>query len=183
MKHICPWWLGYSFDNSLRRVFHRPEQILAPYVKEGMKVIDIGCGMGFFSIGMARLVGDQGLVISVDLQQKMLEVLERRARKAGVAHRIRFHHCEKDIIGVHERVDFALTFWMVHEVPDPGTLMRQLYRILKPGARLLLVEPKLHVSHSQFQQVVVSAGSAGFQLCEYPSIGLSRAALFDTSTT
>ena len=55
--------------------------MLAPYVKEGMIVIDIGCGMAFFSIGMARLVGEQGLVISVDLQQKMLEVLERRAKK------------------------------------------------------------------------------------------------------
>jgi ubiquinone/menaquinone biosynthesis C-methylase UbiE len=183
MTHICPWWLAYSFDNSLRRLLHRPEEMLAPYVKEGMIVIDIGCGMGFFSIGMARLVGDQGLVISVDLQQKMLEVLERRAKKAGVAHRIRLHLCEKNNIGVCEEVDFALTFWMLHEVPDPGILMRQVYAILKPTARLLLVEPKGHVSHSQFQEVVASAGSAGFQLREYPFIGLSRAALLDKSTT
>ena len=81
MTHICRLWLAYSFDNSLRRLLHRPEEMLAPYVKEGMIVIGIGCGMAFFSIGMARLVGEQGLVISVDLQQKMLEVLERRAKK------------------------------------------------------------------------------------------------------
>ena len=183
MTHLCPWWLAYSFDNSLRRLLHRPEEMLAPYVKEGMRVIDIGCGMGFFSIGMARLVGDQGLVISVDLQQKMLDTVHRRAEKAGVAHRIRLHRCKRDNIGIQEEVDFALTFWMVHEVPDPRILMRQVYAILKPTARLLLVEPKGHVSHSQFQEVVASAGSAGFQLREYPFIGLSRAALLDKSTT
>ena len=183
MTHICPWWFAYSFDNALRRLFHKPEQMLAPYVKEGMRAIDIGCGMGFFSIGMARLVGDEGSVISVDLQQKMLDTVHRRAEKAGVAHRIRLHRCERDNIGIQEEVDFALLFWMVHEVPAPQILMRQVYSILNSEGKLLLVEPNLHVSHTQFQEVVASAGGAGFTLREYPNIGLSRAALLDKSTT
>ena len=51
-------------------------------------MLDVGCGMGLFSLAMAKLVGDQGQVIAVDLQQKMLDVLRRRAEKAGVADRI-----------------------------------------------------------------------------------------------
>ena len=57
--HTCPWWGGFFIDNPLRRLLHKPERILAPYVRRGMKVIDFGCGMGLFSIAMAvsTLVG------------------------------------------------------------------------------------------------------------------------------
>ena len=79
--HVCPWWLAYTFDNPLRKIFHKPQKMLDPYVKAGMKVMDIGCGMGFFSIGMAKLVGDKGKIFSVDLQPKMLEVTEKAAEK------------------------------------------------------------------------------------------------------
>ena len=79
--HVCPWWGGYFIDNRLRRWLHNPEQILAPYVSPGMTAMDFGCGMGMFSIAMAKLVGDKGRVIAVDLQQKMLDVLQKRARR------------------------------------------------------------------------------------------------------
>jgi 2-polyprenyl-3-methyl-5-hydroxy-6-metoxy-1,4-benzoquinol methylase len=68
--HVCPWWLAYTFDNPIRKLFHKPQKMLSLYVKEGMSVMDVGCGMGFFSIGMARMVGDNGNVIAVDLQKK-----------------------------------------------------------------------------------------------------------------
>ena len=89
--NICPWWLAYAFDNPFRRFLHSPEKILGPYVAEGMTVLDVGCGMGFFSIGLAKLVGNKGCVIAVDVQQKMLNALEKRAEKAGVLNRIRIH--------------------------------------------------------------------------------------------
>ena len=96
MGHVCPWWHAYTFDNPLRRLLHNPSAIVGEHVGEGMRVLDLGCGMGFFSIAMARMVGDSGLVIAVDLQQKMLDVLMRRATRAGVAARIRPHRCDPD---------------------------------------------------------------------------------------
>jgi 2-polyprenyl-3-methyl-5-hydroxy-6-metoxy-1,4-benzoquinol methylase len=54
--HVCPWWLAYTFDNPIRRFFHKPDQMLAKFVKEGMTVVDIGCGMGYFSIGLAKIL-------------------------------------------------------------------------------------------------------------------------------
>jgi ubiquinone/menaquinone biosynthesis C-methylase UbiE len=117
-NHICPWWLAYTFDNPFRRFFHNPEKMLGSYVAKGMTVLDIGCGMGFFSIGLAKLVGDKGCVIAADVQPKMLSVLEKRAEKVGVLNRIRIHRCEPDKLGVETTVDFILVFWMVHEVPD-----------------------------------------------------------------
>ena len=88
MAHVCPWWVGYFIDNPLRRWIHNPEQILRPYVKPGMRVLDFGCGMGLFAIAMAKMVGDDGCVVAVDLQRRMLDTLKKRAAKAGVAARI-----------------------------------------------------------------------------------------------
>ena len=86
--HVCPWWLAYTFDNPVRKLIHNPRRIFGDHIKEGMTVMDVGCGMGYFSIGMAKLVGAAGKVIAVDLQQKMLDVMHRRARRSGVADRI-----------------------------------------------------------------------------------------------
>jgi len=116
--HVCPWWLAYTFDNSIRKLFHNPEKILRPYLQEGMTVMDVGCGMGYFSIGMAKIIGTKGRVFCVDLQPKMLEITQKRAGRAGMAARIVPHRCGPDKVGLQEKFDFILVFWMAHEVPD-----------------------------------------------------------------
>ena len=177
--HVCPWWLAYTFDNRIRRIFHKPEKIFAPYLHEGMTALDIGCGMGFFSIGMAKIVGESGSVIAVDLQQKMLNALEKRAERAGVSDRIFLYRCESEDIGNHQNVDFTLTFWMVHEVPNQERFFKQIYTALKPAGKYLLVEPIMHVSHARYQKSVSLARQVGFIALDTPSIRLSRTTLFE----
>ena len=104
--HVCTWWIAYTFDNPLRKLFHNPAKIFRDHIKEGMTVVDVGCGMGYFSIGMAKLVGANGKVIAVDLQQKMLDVMQRRARRSGVADRIIAHRCGSNSLGLRESADF-----------------------------------------------------------------------------
>lgn len=176
--HICPWWGGYFIDNRLRRWLHDPEKIVGPYVQPGMTVVDAGCGMGFFSIAMAGMVGDAGRVIAVDFQPRMLEVLRERAERAGVAHRIRIHRCRPDRLGVDERADFALAFAMVHEVTDPRRLLGEILACLKPGGRLLVAEPRLHVSGTAFGRTAALADQAGLKVVERPKVPWCRAALF-----
>lgn len=176
--HAYPWWLAYTFDNPVRRLLHRPQKLLDPYIEPGMTVMDIGCGMGIFSIGMAKIVGDEGHVIAVDLQQKMLDILRKRAARLGVVHRIRTHQSQLDRIGIEEAVDFILAFWMVHEVRDTHRFLSQVYSCLLPGGKLLLAEPKIHVSQMAFWETVSDVQKAGFALCEEPRIPLSRAAVF-----
>ena len=179
MPHICPWWGGYFIDNPLRRLLHNPEKIVGPYVEPGMTVMDIGCGMGLFSIAMANLVGDQGLVIAVDLQQKMLDVLRRRARRVGVATRIQLHQCEQNHLGVNTQADFALAFMMIHEVPDQRRLLGEIRACLKRGGRLLVAEPRLHVSGRAFGQTVVLAKEVGLEVIEEPKVRWCRAVVFE----
>jgi len=178
-KHVCPWWLAYTFDNPLRRIFHKPEEMFTPYLQEGMTAIDLGCGMGYFSIGMAKLVGETGRIISVDLQQKMLDILKKRAKKAGVANRITTLWCDENSIGIHEAVDFALAFWMAHETPDERSFLRQVHAILKPSGKLLLAEPKGHVTFSEFKKTLSIAQGLGFKPIDSPVISLSHAAVFE----
>ncbi len=175
---ICPWWFAYFFDNRLRRLFHSPEKLLKNYVKEGMTTIDIGCGMGYFSLGMARLVKESGAVIAVDVQQEMINITEKRAEKEGLFDRIAPHLCQPEKIGIHHPVDFALVFWVAHEVPDEKSLFEQLFTILKPSGNLLLVEPKIHVSRSRYDSIIQAAESAGFKQNEQPKISFSRACIF-----
>jgi ubiquinone/menaquinone biosynthesis C-methylase UbiE len=175
---VCPCWMCYTFDNPLRRLVQDPGKLLGPYLHEGQTALDVGCGIGYFTIGMAKLVGSPGRVIAVDLQQKMLDALKRRAERHGLADRVRLLRCESDRLGVVEPVDFILTFWMVHEVPDVPRLMHELRACLKPSGRYLLVEPLWHVPKPRFEATVAAAASAGFKLSARPRVGLSRTALF-----
>ena len=174
-RRVCPWWGGYFIDNRFRRWLHDPERILSPHVRPGMTVMDFGCGMGMFAIAFARLVGDQGRVIAIDVQQKMLDVLVRRAKKAGVAERIHGHRCGADSIEFDDAIDFALAFYSVHEVPDQRRLLGEIGICLRPQGRMLVVEPIKHVPAKDFETMVSVAEEIGFEADERPRICLSRA--------
>jgi ubiquinone/menaquinone biosynthesis C-methylase UbiE len=176
--YVCPWWFAHSFDNPLRRYVQNPEQILSSLVGTGQTVVDLGCGMGYFTIPLARLVGDNGHVIAVDLQPQMLRGVQRRAERAGLQPRIQLHQCRAQALDLHAAVDFALAFWMVHEVLDKRRFLQEVVGLLKSRARFLLVEPKLHVSKAAFRHTVELAHAAGLSPLAEPRIGLSQAVLF-----
>lgn len=173
-SHVCPWWLAYSFDNPIRRWIHRPRRLLAPYVQEGMQVADIGCGMGIFSIAMAKLVGDSGRVIAMDLQEKMIEITRQRAKRAGVEQRIQTVRGTADRLQGQAFINFALAFWMVHEVPDRFVFFEKIHNSLAPDGKLLMAEPALHVSRKDFNRSLREASKAGFRPhAQQPRIRLS----------
>lgn len=180
--HTCPWWLLFTFDNALRRLIHDPQKILRSYVKQGDTVLDVGCGMGFFTLGLAELVGQDGRVIAADLQKQMLAGLQKRAEKAGLRERIQLCRSTSDDTGVEEAVDFALAFWMVHEVRQPTLFLRQIHKLLVPGGKFLVVEPLIHVTGRAFVQTVSLANDSGFRVVDQPKVRFSRAVLLGKQT-
>ena len=182
--HVCPWWLGYFHLGPIRRWLQNPEKILSPYVKPGMKVLDIGPGMGFFTLEMAKLAGPEGRVVAIDLQPKMIRALERRARRAGLADHIDARVCTADSLGADDLVgiiDFSSVFYVVHEVPDVPGFMRQVHALLVPEGTFLMVEPVNHISHEDFELNIGAACDVGFSVAERPEIRKSRAALLAKS--
>ena len=173
-KLVCPWQIVYLFDNFLRPLVHNPQKLFEPYVRAGMTVLDVGCGRGFTSLGLARLVGEDGLVIAADLQRQMLDMVKERASRAGLSNRVRIHCCQANHIGINEKVDFAVAFFMIHEVPETLTFLRELFTLLKPSGRLFITEPKIHVSQHDFERTVQKAQIVGFNVFERPSVRLGR---------
>jgi len=180
--HVCPWWLIHTFDNPLRRLVQKPERILRDIVRPGDACLDLGCGIGYFTIPLAGLVGPSGSVTAVDLQPEMLVGLRRRAEKAGLLSRIRPHQADASGLPFEAAFDFALAFWMAHEVPDQGSLFHQIRTALKPGGRFLLVEPKFHVRQAAFEKTVGLAEKTGFTKVKPLDISFSRAVLLINRT-
>ena len=181
MSHgVCPWWVGYLLASPLRRLLHDPVDIVRPYVKEGMTVLDVGCGMGFFSLPMAELVGEKGRVVCIDLQENMIKGLIVRTKKTGLTDRIDARVCSQGSLGVSDlagKIDFALAFALVHEVPDKDILFSEIHSAMKPAAKLLFAEPRGHVSKKDFERTVTLAQSMGFELVGDLKIRRSHAVL------
>jgi ubiquinone/menaquinone biosynthesis C-methylase UbiE len=172
--HTCPWWFGYTFDNPLRRIVHNPHAIFGSFVGPRQTVLDIGCGLGYFSIALARIVGPGGKVIALDVQSQMIRRARRRVERKGLANRIDFRVCRPDRLGVTSPVDLVLAFWVVHEVTDPKSLLVEIRSFLQPGGRLLIAEPKGHVSAARFAATVELARLVGYETSEAPPVRFSR---------
>ncbi len=178
--HVCPWWFGYWLASPIRQLWQRPGDIVGPYVAAGMTVLEPGPGMGFFSLELGRRVGPTGRVVAVDVQERMLRALRRRARRAGLLDRIDARlagGAELPIEDLAACVDFVLAFAVVHEVPDPAAFFRAVARSMKPGARLLLAEPRGHVRVDAFRETLQRAADARLTIDGRPAIRGSHAAV------
>ncbi|MGD1008220.1 MAG: methyltransferase domain-containing protein [Ignavibacteriaceae bacterium] len=181
-ERVCPVWIGYLLASPVRKLFQNPHTILRPYIRKGMKVMDIGSAMGFFSIPMSKIVGATGEVVCVDLQQKMLDVLEKKSRKAGISDRMEFRRCSPgslEISDIKEEIDFALAFAVLHEVPDVSILFKEVYQAMKKKGIMLIAEPKGHVDEKQFQATINIAKENGFILLCRPGVAKSLTALIE----
>ena len=123
------------------------------------------------------MVGPEGRVISVDLQEDMLKRSRRRAERRGLADRIDFHQATRAGLGLTTPVDFVLAFWMLHEVRDRAGFLGEVRSILRPSGHLLIAEPKGHVPPALFERITDVVGAAGFTVKEARRIRLSRAIL------
>jgi ubiquinone/menaquinone biosynthesis C-methylase UbiE len=180
MNHVCPWWLGPVLASPLRKLWQDPRRILAPRVREGMTVLEPGPGMGFFTLELARLVGPAGKVVAVDVQERMLAGLRRRAARAGVLARIDTRRATEVAMGIDDlagRVDLVLAFAVVHELPDAGRFFAEVRPVLAPGGEVLVAEPRGHVSAEAFEATLAAAERAGLRRAPGPEIARSLTAL------
>jgi ubiquinone/menaquinone biosynthesis C-methylase UbiE len=168
MAHdVCPWWMGYLLASPIRKLLANPRHILAPYVHEGMTVLEPGPGMGFFTLEMARLVGPGGRIVAVDIQQEMLDALKRRAGRKNVAERIELRLAGPQgmkIDDLNGKMDLVVAFAVVHEMPDAKAFFRDAYAALKRSGKLLFAEPANHIDEAEFATSLQHARDAGFHV-------------------
>jgi len=168
-------------DTRLRRFLYRPDRLAERYVKPGNRVLDFGCGPGFFTREFAKRVGENGQVFSVDLQEEMLGILRGKLDPEGLLPRITMHRCEPDSINLpadlNGTFDVAFTIFVVHEVPDPAKLFREIALLLKPGGTLFYTEPPFIVSGKEFRDNLALAEGAGFRQVGRSFFFVNRAAV------
>ena len=174
--HVCPVEGAGALDNSLRKLVQNPQKILKPYVKEGMTILDVGCGPGFFSVEIAKMLNGTGKVIAADAQGGMLDIIRRKIMGTPLEQRIELHQSSFESIGVTEKTDFILAFYMIHEVKDQKKFLEELASILKPDGTMLIIEPKFHVSKRAFGATVDSLKDIGFAVVDSTKMFFSRAA-------
>jgi ubiquinone/menaquinone biosynthesis C-methylase UbiE len=147
-----------------------------------MTVLDVGPGMGYFTLPLAKFVGPSGRVIAVDLQEKMLSALQRRAKRAGLAERIECRLASEKSLNLADlagRINFALAYYVVHEVPDAERFFSEITRALTPGGRLLVVEPPAHVSRADFAKSLALARKNGLSPVGSAPLGRKLSALLE----
>ncbi len=179
--HTCPVWIGRLLVSPLRRLVENPTEILAPFVSPGSTVVDVGSAMGFHSLDLARLVGSEGLVVCLDIQQKMLDGLTRRARRKGLDGIIETRLCSQETLMLEDLAGAAglvTVFNVVHETDHPDRFLRECAATLSPGGHLLIAEPRGHVSERDFAESISTIEALGLVAQTAPAIWRSHTALF-----
>ena len=112
-------------------------------LKPGMTVADIGSGNGYHTLKMAKTIGDKGKAYAVDIQPEMLEMLEKRAKKADIDNIVNIHNSFWDTKLPESSIDLALMVDVYHEFSHPEQMLASIRKALKPGGRVALVEFRL----------------------------------------
>ncbi len=181
--HVCSHQFAFFLDNWLRRLIQHPRKIVGPHIEAGDTVIDMGCGPGYFTIDMAKMVGSKGLVIAMDIQEKMLAYVRKKARKHGVAERIDYHLDGAQNSGLDHKADFILAFYMIHETPDAQETLQVFKKLLNDDGKILAVEPKMHVKQSDFEDMLSTAEKVGLKAVDFPKYMGSRSVVFRPANT
>lgn len=129
-------------QESLREEWQRvPDVIVALGLEPGSRVADVGSGDGFFTVRLARAVGETGRVYAVDISAEALSRLRDRLRREGIDN-VEVIEGEPDDPRLPEATfDAALIVNAYHEMVEHREMLAHLRRALKPEGRLVIIEP------------------------------------------
>jgi len=140
----APPFLGRVLDSGIRRWVQPPNKTIErSRIKQGMTVLDLGCGSGAFTTLLARVVGEQGKVYAVDIQPGMLQQLERKLAKAE---NLDIRNVEIKQASAYElpfedeSLDLVFMVAALQEISDRSRALREVRRVLKPGRILAVTE-------------------------------------------
>ena len=137
-------WVMASWPRKIleRLVFGNPaDRILAYLALEGdERVLDAGAGSGYYSLNLARQL-PRGQVVALDISPTMLDILARGAKRRKLQKRIAIREGDCGAIPLADaEMDNAITVAVWHHVPDSQLAVRELFRVLKPGGKVVAVD-------------------------------------------
>ena len=175
-ENICPVEKAGMLDSSFRRIIQNPRKIIKPFVKEGMIVMDLGCGPGYFTVEMAKIIQNTGKVFAIDAQAEMLELAAAKIKGTQYQDTVQLHKAETETLNFSGKVDFIFAFYVVHEI-NRDNLFSELKSILKPDGKILIVEPNFHISKKMYNEMLHTLKKEGFEILSKPRMFFSKAVL------
>lgn len=130
-----------KLDNPLRRKMLPPDEIVKNLnIEKGNNIADIGCGTGYFTIPLAKGVGEKGRVYAVDINPVMLEETKRRTEEENLGNVEIVQSGENNFNLEDNSVDVVFTSTVFHEVDSPEIFLGECRRILKKGGSLVILD-------------------------------------------
>ncbi|MCF8008488.1 MAG: methyltransferase domain-containing protein [Halanaerobiales bacterium] len=119
-----------------------PEKTLINMLlKKGDHVIDLGAGIGYFSLPATKIVGNHGTVYALDTSKKMLKELNKRVKQKGIQN-IKVIKSDLYDSNITKKVDYLLMVNVLHEVNNKNLLLKNYIEKLKQGAKIGIIEFK-----------------------------------------
>lgn len=140
----APAFIGSFLDSDYRRKMQPPDKLIKRSgVKEGMKVLELGCGSGAFTTFFARAVGNDGNVFALDIQSKMLEQLQnklKRTENRDIKNIVPVEGNAYNLLFEDNYFDLVYTIAVLQEIPDKINALNEIKRVLKPNGILAVTE-------------------------------------------
>ena len=139
-----PAFFGPFLDSGIRRWMQPPERVIARSgLRPGMRVLEIGCGSGAYTVLAARTVGPRGEVVAFDVQQGMLDQLIaklRRAENADIVNVTTMLGDAEDLPFPDDAFDLVMLVTALPEIPDQARALGEIHRVLQPEGVLAVTE-------------------------------------------
>jgi ubiquinone/menaquinone biosynthesis C-methylase UbiE len=140
----APAFIGAFLDSDLRRALQPPGPLIERSgIREGMTVLDVGCGSGAYTTFVARAVGPRGKVCALDIQAAMLRQLRKKLDRPAyrdIRNVELYQQSAYDLPFADGTFDVVYMVTVLQEIPDPGRALREARRVLKAGGKLAVSE-------------------------------------------
>ena len=130
-----------AYEGVSRDQWQQPDQVIASLaLRQGDRVADLGAGSGYFTFRLAQSVGPQGVVYAVDVDDDMIELLQKKIQERGVGNVVTVRAQYDDPLLPADGVDVIFTVDTYHHFDDRVGYLKKLRRYLRPGGRIAVID-------------------------------------------
>lgn len=180
-RRPAPSFFAFFFDSKLRKILQPHDKVIRrSRIAKGMNVLEVGCGNGAFTTLAARYIGERGRVVATDLQQKMIDLLNKKIERPEYRHLNNIETVRAPAYALpfaDESFDLVYLVTVLQEIPDRRRALLEMKRVLKNGGIISVSEFVLDPDYPLPRTTVKDLKEAGFREVTYEGTLLNYTAI------